>query len=70
MSYSLLILTGMHYGCRHQGLEETDGTEITEEQYDKSAKKNVERWVSAHIIPVRPRYRCCPQTPISSRNLN
>ena len=53
-------LTDIHYGCRHQGAEETDDTEITEEQYDTRAKENVERWVSAHIIPVGPRYRCYP----------
>ena len=36
-----------------------DDAEITEEEYDISAKRNIERWVSAHIIPVRLRYRFC-----------
>ena len=43
-------------GYRHQGPEPIDDTQITEEQYDKTAKENVERWVSAHIVPVRPRF--------------
>lgn len=49
-------------GYRHQGPEEIDDSEITEEEYDISAKRNVERWVSAHIIPVRPRYRVVTDT--------
>jgi uncharacterized surface protein with fasciclin (FAS1) repeats len=38
----------------HQGPEETDDTKFTEEEYDISARRNVERWVSAHIIPEYP----------------
>lgn len=45
-----------------------DDAEITEEEYDISAKRNIERWVSAHIIPVRPRYRFCH--PVNSRYLS
>lgn len=38
---------------RHQGPAPIDeGIEITQEQFDKQSRKNVERWVSAHIIPV------------------
>jgi len=28
-----------------------DGIDISEEEFDKKSRKNVERWVSAHIIP-------------------
>ncbi|KAL0579598.1 hypothetical protein V5O48_002370 [Marasmius crinis-equi] len=35
----------------HQGSETTDDTVISEEEFDKVSKRNVERWVSAHIIP-------------------
>ncbi|KDQ62902.1 hypothetical protein JAAARDRAFT_28872 [Jaapia argillacea MUCL 33604] len=39
----------------HQGpapLE--DDMEISEKEYDERSKKNVERWISAHIIPQSP----------------
>ncbi|KAK0464229.1 uncharacterized protein EV420DRAFT_1724580 [Desarmillaria tabescens] len=40
---------------RHQGPAPIDeGIEITQEQFDRESKKNVERWVSAHIIPKYP----------------
>ncbi|KAG7093558.1 hypothetical protein E1B28_007228 [Marasmius oreades] len=35
----------------HQGSEVEDGTVISEEEFDKISKRNVEKWVSAHIIP-------------------
>ncbi|KAF9266803.1 hypothetical protein L218DRAFT_857113 [Marasmius fiardii PR-910] len=35
----------------HQGSEEMDGTVLSEEEFDTISKRNVERWVSAHIIP-------------------
>ncbi|SJL07772.1 uncharacterized protein ARMOST_11122 [Armillaria ostoyae] len=39
----------------HQGPAPIDeGIEITQEQFDKQSRKNVERWVSAHIIPKSP----------------
>ncbi|KXN85757.1 hypothetical protein AN958_10940 [Leucoagaricus sp. SymC.cos] len=31
-----------------------DDVHITDEEYDKKSKANVERWISAHIIPVSP----------------
>ncbi|KAJ8076704.1 hypothetical protein AAF712_000331 [Marasmius tenuissimus] len=34
----------------HQSTETRDETVISEEEFDKMAKRNVERWVSAHII--------------------
>ena len=37
----------------HQGPELNVEIELSEEQFHRRAKKNVERWVSAHIIPVR-----------------
>ncbi len=41
----------------HEGQGSTaigDNVEITEQEFDKLSKANVERWVSAHIIPVGP----------------
>ena len=38
---------------RHEGDNVEAPIEITDEQYDSYTKSNVERWVSAHIIPVR-----------------
>ncbi|TFK42187.1 hypothetical protein BDQ12DRAFT_720180 [Crucibulum laeve] len=39
----------------HQSPETSDeGIEITQEEFDNLSKSNVERWVSAHIIPVSP----------------
>ncbi|KAF8167233.1 hypothetical protein B0H34DRAFT_7182 [Crassisporium funariophilum] len=38
----------------HEGPETRVEIELTEEQFHKRAKKNVERWVSAHIIPEYP----------------
>ncbi|KAK1225344.1 hypothetical protein PQX77_011705 [Marasmius sp. AFHP31] len=34
----------------HESTETRDETVISEEEFDKMAKRNVERWVSAHII--------------------
>jgi len=31
----------------------SDDVHITEEEYERKSMVNVERWVSAHIIPVR-----------------
>jgi len=31
----------------------SDDVHISEEEYEKESRANVERWVSAHIIPVR-----------------
>ncbi|KAK0504261.1 hypothetical protein EDD18DRAFT_1305941 [Armillaria luteobubalina] len=43
----------------HQGPASIDeGIEITQEQFDKQSRKNVERWVSAHIIPVLVPFLC------------
>lgn len=42
-------------GYRHQGPASPDGEEgigISEQEFDRVSKENVERWVSAHIIPV------------------
>ncbi|THG94490.1 hypothetical protein EW026_g6994 [Hermanssonia centrifuga] len=39
----------------HQGPEpDNEGVIITEEEFDAQSKKNVERWISAHIIPQSP----------------
>jgi len=41
----------------HQGPESQpiqDGTIISEEEIDETSKKNVENWISAHIIPRSP----------------
>ncbi|KAJ3519284.1 hypothetical protein NMY22_g13279 [Coprinellus aureogranulatus] len=38
----------------HEGDNVEAPIEITEEEYDSYAKSNVERWVSAHIIPEAP----------------
>ncbi|KAF8079334.1 hypothetical protein FPV67DRAFT_111346 [Lyophyllum atratum] len=42
----------------HQGPTQTapsgDDVEITEEEFESISKRNVERWVSAHIIPKSP----------------
>lgn len=41
-------------GRRHQGSAppEDTGVIISEEELEAQSKQNVERWVSAHIIPV------------------
>ncbi|TFK21550.1 hypothetical protein FA15DRAFT_672482 [Coprinopsis marcescibilis] len=31
-----------------------DGIEISEQEYERNSKSNVERWVSAHIVPGAP----------------
>ncbi|KAL0952187.1 hypothetical protein HGRIS_008798 [Hohenbuehelia grisea] len=39
----------------HQGSGRIgDGIEISEEDFDKASKQNVERWISAHVIPQSP----------------
>lgn len=40
----------------HQGTAGSldDGIVISEEEFDSMSKKNVENWVSAHIVPVSP----------------
>ncbi|KAF8902211.1 hypothetical protein CPB84DRAFT_1679000 [Gymnopilus junonius] len=38
----------------HEGPDTAGEIELSEEQFDTEAKKNVERWVSAHIIPEYP----------------
>ncbi|KAG6852218.1 hypothetical protein C0991_001896 [Blastosporella zonata] len=40
----------------HQGQSAASDTEITinDKEYDSKSKKNVENWVSAHIIPTSP----------------
>ncbi|KAJ6546971.1 hypothetical protein B0H19DRAFT_1163271 [Mycena capillaripes] len=39
----------------HQGPDPVDtGVVITDEEFDSRSKENVERWVSAHIIPQSP----------------
>ncbi|KAF9528148.1 hypothetical protein CPB83DRAFT_767291 [Crepidotus variabilis] len=38
----------------HQGSERTNEVEMTQEEFDRTAKTNVERWVSAHIIAEYP----------------
>jgi hypothetical protein len=45
----------LHDDRRHQGpaLVESE-TEMSEQQYDEQSKRNVERWVAAHVIPVSP----------------
>ena len=44
-------LDDLHDDYRHQGTAEPE-IEMSEEQYDKQSRRNVERWVAAHIIPV------------------
>ncbi|KAG5636535.1 hypothetical protein H0H81_007702 [Sphagnurus paluster] len=40
----------------HQGPKPPvdEGIQISEEEFDNQSKKNVERWVSAHIVPKSP----------------
>jgi hypothetical protein len=39
--------------CRHKGQEVVDGPiEISDEEADRQSQENIERWVSAHIVPV------------------
>ncbi|KAF9562277.1 hypothetical protein CPC08DRAFT_687915 [Agrocybe pediades] len=38
----------------HQGPETNAEIEMTEEQFHTRAKKNVENWISAHIVPEYP----------------
>jgi hypothetical protein len=35
----------------HQGPD--SGSKLSQDEFDKRAKRNVERWISAHIVPVR-----------------
>ncbi len=45
---------------RHQGPEDVEGgVVVTEEDFDKLSKENVEKWIGAHIIPVS---RMSPRT--------
>ncbi|KII93078.1 hypothetical protein PLICRDRAFT_99865 [Plicaturopsis crispa FD-325 SS-3] len=41
-----------HQGPERGGLE--SGIEISEQEFDEKSKRNVENWVSAHIIPISP----------------
>jgi len=44
------MLDGNH---RHQGPPSVEKeTEMSEQQYDEQSRRNVERWVAAHVIPV------------------
>ncbi|CAA7264938.1 unnamed protein product [Cyclocybe aegerita] len=38
----------------HEGPQLDVEIEMTEEQYEKRTKRNVERWVSAHVVPEYP----------------
>ncbi|PPQ96149.1 hypothetical protein CVT26_004784 [Gymnopilus dilepis] len=38
----------------HEGPDTSGEIELSEEQFDKASKANVERWVSAHIVPEYP----------------
>lgn len=39
---------------RHEGPKTIeDGTFITEEEFETKSRENVERWIQAHIVPVR-----------------
>lgn len=49
------MLNGLH-GDSHQGSSEPE-IKMSEEQYDEQSKRNVERWVGAHIIPVSPNFQ-------------
>ena len=51
----LVILNGVIAASinRHQGPASDDHVVISEKEFDARSKENVERWVSAHIIPVR-----------------
>ena len=42
------------FWARHQGSgTDPDGDiQISDEEFDRQSKANVERWVSAHIVPV------------------
>ncbi len=68
---------------RHEGSKPIDdGVILTEAEFDNMSTKNVERWVSAHIIPVSIHYfgrdrlgvacrtACSSQAPIDVRILN
>lgn len=40
---------------RHEGPKPMeDGTIISEEEFETKSRENVERWIQAHIVPVRP----------------
>lgn len=42
------------WGDRHEGPKTIeDGTIITEEEFETKSRENVERWIQAHIVPVR-----------------
>jgi hypothetical protein len=46
----LMVCTGE---CRHEGREPVeDSGEISNEQADEESPEIVERWVSAHMVPV------------------
>lgn len=47
-------LGGFRDDYRHQGTGPEPEIKMTEQQYDEQSKRNVERWVAAHIIPVSP----------------
>ena len=52
MEVITLSLTWLMYH-RHQGPESVEPeTEMSEQQYDEQSRRNVERWVAAHVIPV------------------
>jgi hypothetical protein len=41
----------------HQGPSKTaddDNTVVSEEEFDRQSKENIQRWVEAHIIPIYP----------------
>lgn len=40
------------HNTRHQGTTPVDDTVISESEFESISKENVERWVSAHIVPV------------------
>jgi len=58
--------------CRHEDPAPTEPViEMSEHDFDSVSKRNVERWVSAHIIPVRrhfnSRVRCIHWLPHTQR---
>lgn len=50
----LFVLTHA-WNDRHEGPKPIeDGTIIFEEEFESKSRENVERWIQAHIVPVRP----------------
>ena len=53
---TLRIPDDLHGDDSHQGPASVESeVDMSEEQYGQQSRRNVERWVAAHIIPVSSR---------------